>query len=133
MILLYFFIFFELGLRKCPTFAKRSISDVWQCSEYTVGSEYTRFLSMLLVLNMLGFWIYLSRNIGKTFSKKIWEYSISWKLENVFLKKYKKLFQSRFFQGFFRERLWGLRPKTSPGSFIYYYLHPINKLDTTNK
>ena len=34
------------------------IADVWHCSEYASGSEYNRVLNMLLVLNMLGFWIY---------------------------------------------------------------------------
>ena len=39
----------------------------WQCSEYEyiLGTIYTRFLNMLVALNILGFWIYLSWNIGK--------------------------------------------------------------------
>ena len=92
---------------------------VWQCS------EYTRVLNMLLVLNMLGFWIYLSWNIRKTFFKKIWESSVSWKLEILFWEKYKKPFLSRFFrkkyQKFFRKKFWRLRPKSALGSWILYY------------
>ena len=71
-------------------FAKPFSVDVWQCSEYVSGSEYNR------VLNMSWFWIYLSGNIRKTFFKKIYKSSLSWKLGELFLRKYKKLFRSRF-------------------------------------
>ena len=65
--------FLSLDLKVCyvAIFVKCSIVDISQCSEYTLGSEYTRVPNMLLVLNMLWFWIYLSRNIRKTFIKKI--------------------------------------------------------------
>ena len=68
--------------------AKGSIVDVWECSEYASGSEYTRVLNVSLVLNILVFWIHLSQNIRIFFP---------WKLENIFLRKYKKIFLSRFF------------------------------------
>ena len=58
-------------VRWVATFIKNSIIDAWQWSEYASGSEYTRFINMLLALNMPGFWIYLSRNIRKAFLKKI--------------------------------------------------------------
>ena len=59
------FLFFELGLSQVAIFAKRFILVVWQCSECTSSSEYTRVLILLLVLNMLGLWMYLSWNIRK--------------------------------------------------------------------
>ena len=45
--------FLSLGLkvREVAIFAKRS-NDVLQCSENASGSEYTKVLSMLLLLNM---------------------------------------------------------------------------------
>ena len=52
-------------VRKVAVFVKRSIVNVWLCSEYISDSEFTRVLNMLLVLSMSGFWIYLSRNIRK--------------------------------------------------------------------
>ena len=66
--------------------------------KYALDSKYTRVLNMLLVLNMTGFWIYFSWNKRKTFLKKIWQSSVSWKLEKLFLIRYKKHFQSRFFK-----------------------------------
>ena len=50
-----------LGNYFCKTF----IVYVWQCSECASGFEYTRFLNLFLVLNMPGFWIYLSWKIRK--------------------------------------------------------------------
>ena len=52
-------------MHQVAIFSKRSIVDVWQYFEYASGSEYTRFLNMLPVLNMPGFWIYFSRNIRR--------------------------------------------------------------------
>ena len=53
-------------------FAKSSILDVWQSFENASGSEYT--------------------------FPKILEGSLSWKLEKLFLRKYSKRSQSRFFR-----------------------------------
>ena len=58
--------FWWLGLKS----ALGIFIDVWQCSEYASGSEYTRVLNMLLVLNMSEFWICLSWNTGKTLLRK---------------------------------------------------------------
>ena len=44
-------------MRSVAVFAKRSIIDVWQCSEYVSDSKYAMVLNMLLVLNISGFWI----------------------------------------------------------------------------
>ena len=51
----------------CKTFHRRCLTLIW----YASGSEYTRVLNMPLFLNMLGFWIYVSWNLRKTFFKKI--------------------------------------------------------------
>ena len=50
------------SLRKCSRcllLAKISIVGFWQCSEYALGSKH------VMVLNIPGFWINLSRNIRK--------------------------------------------------------------------
>ena len=56
-------------MRYVAIFSKRSIVDVWQCSEYVSVSKYTKVLNMLLVISMLGFWVYISRYI-----KRFWIY-----------------------------------------------------------
>ena len=56
-------------------FVRLYIVDFWQCSEYVSDSKSTRFLNMLLVLNMWGFWIYLSQNIRKFLFLKYKDFS----------------------------------------------------------
>ena len=82
--------------------------------KYALDSKYTRVLNMLLVLNMTGFWIYFSWNKRKTFLKKIWQSSVSWKLEKLFFIRDKKLFQSRFFKKnkFFQGKILRAEAKT---------------------
>ena len=82
---------FRGGTSKCVrqlVFAKLYIVDVWQCSEYALGFEYTRFLNMFLMRNMSGFWKYLSRNMRKLRFLNIM---------GSLLRKCKKLFQNKFF------------------------------------
>ena len=56
--------------------------------QYTTGSEHTRVLNMLLVLNMLGLWIYRSLNIRKFFFLKYEEFIFggfrSWNIRKAF-------------------------------------------------
>ena len=57
-------------------FVRLYIVDFWQCSEHVSDSKSTRFLNMLLVLNMWGFWIYLSQNIRKFLFLKYKDFSV---------------------------------------------------------
>ena len=72
-----FFLFFEFGLKKCArqlflqNFSSKMFRNVLN---YSFSSKYARVLP------------------------EIWESFISWKLEKLFLRKNKKLFQSRFFR-----------------------------------
>ena len=111
-------------------FAKLSIVNFWQCSEYVSDSKSTRFLNMLLVLNMSGFWIYLSQNIRRFLFlkyKNFFGVSVSRKLV-VFRENLRNFFRAGFLgeniRYFLREKNWGTKLESVlVSSIIYYYFH----------
>ena len=102
---------------------KHSIIDVWQCSEHASCFKFAMVqlcqgFEYASVLNMSGFWIDFFRDIRKLCFLKYKDFfgvSVSRKL-GAFLRKYKKLFQSRFL----REIFCGLRPESLGSHFRKY-------------
>ena len=101
------------------TFAKHSIVDVWQCSEF-LGTNHTWILNMLLVLNMLGFWIYLSRNI-RQFRFLKYESSISWNIRISFVDSVSWNIRTAFFWENIRSFLILEHKKFSWGGFFFLF------------
>ena len=97
----YFPVFFcvcvcvcKLGLKSPPV---SYFCKIFHC-RYLKVLNMSQVLNVFLVLNMPGFWIYLSQNIRKFHFLKI---------RKVFLRKYKELFQSKFFIGKYIKKCFG--------------------------
>ena len=93
--------------------------NVWQCSEYSLGSKYTTVLDMLVVLNLSRFWIYVSQKNKKSLlchneytfpemeksSVRFWMY-LSWDKKKFRFLKYKEFYRVVVFRSVRKVFFW---------------------------